>query len=99
MHVPTPPANARGLRIALVVSRYHAEITSALAAGARDAFMRAGGDADDLIECSAPGAFELPVICSVAAETGNVDAIVALGCIVTGETRHDRYLAQAVARG
>lgn len=99
MHVPTPATDASGLRIAVVVSRYHAEITAALAKGARDAFLRAGGTPDDLVEVTAPGAFELPAICSALAHDGNVDGVVALGCVVAGETRHDEYIAHAIADG
>lgn len=99
MHVPTPSTDASGLRIAVVVSRYHSEITAALAKGAHDAFLRAGGAPDDLIEVTAPGAFDLPAICSALAHDGNVDAVVALGCVVTGETRHDEYIAHAIADG
>lgn len=99
MHVPTPAVNASGLRVALVTSRYHAEITGAMSKAARDAFARAGGAPDDLVEVAAPGTFELPVIAAAFANDTDVDAIVALGCVVTGETRHDRYIAQAVADG
>lgn len=99
MHVPTPAVNASGLRVALVTSRYHAEITAALAHAARDAFARAGGSPADLVEIAASGTFELPVIAAAFANDTDVDAIVALGCVVTGETRHDRYISQAVADG
>lgn len=99
MFVPTPRTDASGLRVAVVISRYHQEITRALAAGARRAFLAAGGSEDDLVELSAPGAFELPSICSALANDGRLDAVVALGCVVTGETRHDHYIASAVAHG
>ncbi|MFO0873129.1 MAG: 6,7-dimethyl-8-ribityllumazine synthase [Phycisphaerales bacterium] len=99
MHVPTPQVNASGLRVGLVVSRYHAEITSALARGARDAFARAGGSEADLLEVASPGTFELPAICAAFANDTPVDAVVALGCVIAGETRHDRYIAGAVADG
>ncbi len=98
MHVPTPQTSAEQLRIGIVVSRYHDAITSALLAGATDAFARAGGDAsEDLVVLGAPGTFELPVIAARLAHGGSVDAVVVLGCVVTGETRHDEYLASAVA--
>lgn len=99
MFVPTPRTDASDLRIAIVASRYHEEITRALAAGARRTFLESGGLEEDLLELSAPGTFELPVICSALAHGEQFDAIVALGCVVTGETRHDEYIANAVAKG
>lgn len=94
-----PPLDARGLRVGLVVSRYHGQITGALEAGARETFLRAGGRAQDLLVMSAPGAFELPVLCAHLARRrgkGAVAAVVALGCVVRGQTRHDQYINQGV---
>jgi 6,7-dimethyl-8-ribityllumazine synthase len=82
---------------AIVVSRYHTEITDLLEEGARKAFLEAGGSADHLAIADAPGAFELVAIASAWARRPEIDVVVTLGCIVTGETRHDRYLAAAVA--
>jgi 6,7-dimethyl-8-ribityllumazine synthase len=91
--------SAQGLRVGLVVSRYHGAITASLRGGAERAFLEAGGAPEDLIVMEAPGSYELPVLCrALVLETG-VDAAVALGCIITGETPHDRYIAQAVASG
>lgn len=91
--------NAAGLRAGLVVSRYHEGITRALAEGAREAFVEAGGDPADLIELAAPGAYELPQIASALARSGRVDLIIALGCVIHGETKHFEYICQAVAQG
>lgn len=91
--------NAAGLRIGLVVSRYHLDITRALAEGAREAFVEAGGDPARIVELSAPGAYELPQIARALAESGRVDGIVALGCVIHGETKHFEYICQAVAQG
>jgi len=89
--------NALGRRAAIVVSRYHAEITDLLEAGAREAFLDAGGTASNLAVADSPGAFELVPIAAAWARRPDIDLVVTLGCIVTGETRHDRYLAAAVA--
>lgn len=94
---PVPAASARGLRIALVVSRYNEEITSRLRDGAAAELQRLGGDPASLVEAAVPGAFELPVACAAAARSGRYDAVVALGCIIRGETTHDLHLATAVA--
>jgi len=91
--------SATGRRAAIVVSCYHGEITDRLETGAREAFLEAGGDAANLAVVDSPGAFELVPIAAAWARRPDIDLVVTLGCIVTGETRHDRYLAAAVAQG
>ncbi len=91
--------NAVGLRAGLIVSRYHQTITMTLAEGAREAFVTAGGNPSHIIEISSPGAFELPQIARTLADSGRVDCIVALGCVIQGETSHFDYICQAVAHG
>ncbi len=87
------------MSVVLVVSGYHADISGTLAAGARRAFEVAGGRPERLEQITAPGAFELPVIAAAAAQRADVDAVVAIGCVLTGETSHDRYISDAVAHG
>ncbi|MGI9013475.1 MAG: 6,7-dimethyl-8-ribityllumazine synthase [Phycisphaerales bacterium] len=89
--------SAAALRIAVAVSSYHSPVTLALLDGARAAFSEAGGAEEDLIVMQAPGAFELPVICAALLARDDVDAVVALGCILAGETTHDQVLGNAVA--
>jgi 6,7-dimethyl-8-ribityllumazine synthase len=97
--------DASSLRIGVVVSRYHQDITDALASGAAQVFAEAGGDQSDLHVFDAPGAWELTAICAAAVEMLDTDgspmfdAVVALGCILTGETTHDQYIAQSVTQG
>ncbi len=91
--------DSRGMRIAIVQSTYHNDVCSALALGAVDAFASAGGDTDELIQVLAPGAYELVAISVALAERSDIDAVVALGCVLTGETSHDRYICDAVAKG
>lgn len=86
-------------RVAVVVSRYNATITGRLLEGAQGAYAAAGGAAGDLLVVDAPGSFELPALALAAATRGRVRGVVTLGCIIRGETRHDQYLAQAVATG
>lgn len=92
-------SSAAGLRIGLVVSRYHIDITSAMRRAAIDAFTEAGGRDGDLVGVEAPGAFELPVMVATLARRDDIDAVVAVGCVITGETTHDQHIAQAVAGG
>ncbi len=82
-------------RLAIVVSRYNSSITDRLRAGAVDAAVRRTGDTPAVLE--APGAFELPVIADSAARSGRFDGVVVLGCLIRGETMHDRVIADSVA--
>ena len=92
--------SAAGLRMAVVISRYHEAITSALLDGARAAFVEAGGLAGDLHIIDAPGTFELAVLCGALARDAHergLDGIVALGCVISGETAHDQYINTATS--
>lgn len=97
-----PPRSRRdgtGLRVAIAVSRFNEHVTRRLLRGARDA-LRGCGVADDAIEIVwAPGAYDLPVVAQALAHTGRFDAIVCLGCVIHGETTHDRYVATGAALG
>jgi 6,7-dimethyl-8-ribityllumazine synthase len=94
---PTTPASPP--RVAVIVSRYNGSVTGALLEGARSEYRVRGGDPADLDVFEAPGTYELPVLALAAAETGRYRGVVALGCLIKGETRHDRYIADAVAHG
>jgi len=87
------------LRITIVVSQYHAEVTDALTKGAKDAFVNAGGNEQQLTTVPVSGAWELPVVAAAITNQAEVDAIVALGCIISGETSHDQVIAHAIAEG
>jgi len=85
--------------IAVAVSRYNARVTNALLEGAVRAYVERGGDATRVHVFDAPGSYELPALSLAAAETHRYGGVVALGCLVRGETRHDRYIAEAVSQG
>ena len=93
------PINATGVKACIIVSSYHSEITNELAKAARDCFIEAGGSKEDCLLLPAPGAWELPLIAKEAARNLKVDVVVALGCVLTGETTHDRVIADAIAKG
>ena len=93
------PLDAAGLRIGIAVSRYHHDITEALWKGAVDTFTGAGGSRADLDVVAAPGSFELTIVAQALAAREDLDGVVALGCIIRGETSHDRHLAGAIAGG
>ncbi len=94
--------DATNLRIELAVSSYHAEITDALSIGAVRCFMDAGGQGTQIVRHVAPGSWELIGLCAALADKQRPnppDAIIAIGCIITGETTHDQYIAQGVTQG
>ena len=88
-----------GARVALVVSRYHEVVTERLERGALAALAAAdvGGDAVEVFHV--PGAFEIPMAARQVAQTGRIDAVVCLGCLIKGATPHFEVIASAVAHG
>jgi 6,7-dimethyl-8-ribityllumazine synthase len=88
--------NAEGLRIAVVASRFNDEIVSGLLDGALDCLRRHGA-ADDAIDLfRVPGAFELPSIVNELAARGRYDAVVAIGCLLRGDTPHFDFISAQV---
>jgi len=92
-------AGAAGYRFAVVVSRFNPEITEGLLAGARATLEEAGVRDDDITLVRVPGAFELPIAAQRLAESGRVDAVICLGCLIKGDTMHFEYIAEAATRG
>ena len=91
--------NARGLRFGIVVSRFNSFITDRLLAGALDGLRRTGARERDIEVVRVPGSFEIPAAARTLAETGDVDAIICLGCLLRGETLHYEVIANEVGRG
>jgi 6,7-dimethyl-8-ribityllumazine synthase len=87
------------MRVALVVSRYHAFITDRLEAGARTLLIERGVDSGDIQTFPVPGAFEIPQAAQRVAGLGSWTAVVCLGCLIRGETPHFQIIADAVADG
>ena len=85
-----------GVRVGVVRARWNAEIVDALADGAARAVRATGASS---IEATVPGAFELPFAASVLARSGDVDAIVVLGCVIRGETTHYEIVSEGCAQG
>lgn len=88
-------------RVCIVVSRYNDSVTGPMRDAAEAAYRAryAGADRVSLGVVEAPGAFELTSIASAAIDSGAYDGVVTLGCVIRGETDHDRYISQAVATG
>ena len=95
----TTSRNSSDLKIAVLVSTYHEEITCKLAQGAGTAFTEAGGNVKNFKTIQVAGAWELPVVAKKIATNNQFDAIIALGCIITGETAHDKIIGHAIANG
>lgn len=90
--------DAKGLRVALVASRFNSFLVEQLVKGAVDAFVRHGGDESGLTLVRVPGAYELPIVAKRLAESGSCDAIVALGAVVQGATPHASLINETTAR-
>ena len=90
---------AKGLRFAVVVSKYNDFVTDRLQTGALAALAAAGADSTDITIVRVPGAFEIPTAARHAAHTGRFDAIVCLGCLIRGATPHFEYISSAVSLG
>jgi len=88
-----------GCRCAIVASRFNARIVDRLVEGALEAFEKTGTVSDGVKLLRVPGAFELPLAAQRLAEASEYDAIVALGCVVRGETPHFEYVSRAAADG
>ncbi|MBO4287029.1 MAG: 6,7-dimethyl-8-ribityllumazine synthase [Kiritimatiellae bacterium] len=89
---------AKGVKLAVVVSRFNSFFTEQLVKGAEDCFIRHGGNADDLTLVRVPGANEIPLVASRLVVTGNYDAVLALGVVIQGATPHADLIEQTVAR-
>jgi len=91
--------SAKGLRLAIVVSRFNSFITERLLSGALDALERAGADEKKIEVVRVPGSFEIPVAAKRLAQTGRYDALICLGCIIRGDTQHFDFISAEVTRG
>lgn len=95
---PSLPSGA-GLRIGIVVSRFNRSIGARLLAGARSALAECGVAEEAVQVVSVPGALEIPVAARSMIESCGVDAVVALGCVIRGETTHYEVVANGAGSG
>ena len=89
----------KGLKFALVISRFNEFITGKLLEGAQDALKRHGVSDLDIDIAWAPGSFEIPLVAKKLADTKKYDAIICLGAVIRGATPHFEYVATEVAKG
>jgi 6,7-dimethyl-8-ribityllumazine synthase len=90
---------AASRRVVVIASRFNEFVVSGLVKGAVAAWVKHGGAEENLLVARVPGAYELPVLARQLAESGQYEAIVALGCVIRGETAHFDYVAGECARG
>ncbi len=91
--------DARGLRFALLVSRFNSFVTERLLAGALDALQRSGAAEAEIEIVRVPGSWEMPAAAVVLARQQRFDAIICLGAVIRGETPHFDYIAAEAAKG
>ena len=89
----------KGLKFAVVVSRFNELITNRLLEGARDALLRHGVDEKDIDIAWTPGCFEIPLIAKRLAQSGKYNSVICLGAVIRGGTPHFQYIASEVHRG
>ncbi len=91
--------DATGLRFGVVVSRYNSFITERLIEGVMDGLVRHGADEDDTTIVYVPGSFEIPMMCLKMAQSGQYDAVIAVGAVIRGATSHFDFVAAECAKG
>lgn len=94
---PIPSAN--GMKFGIVVSEWNTEITDSLLKGAIETLKEAGCEDTDISVKYVPGTFELTLGAQFFAEYTDVDAVIVLGCVIQGETRHFDFVCQGVTQG
>jgi 6,7-dimethyl-8-ribityllumazine synthase len=90
--------SAKGLKVAIVASRYNDALVSRLISGATDCLMRHGAEEGSLTVVRVPGSFEVPQVVQRLASARKHDALIALGVLIRGETPHFEIIAAEVAR-
>jgi 6,7-dimethyl-8-ribityllumazine synthase len=96
---PTEGLSSKGARFVIVASRFNENVVGRLLEGARAAFDRTGTGSGAVDVVRVPGAFELPLAVASLADSETYDAVVALGCVIRGETSHFEHVSRAATDG
>jgi len=91
--------NTKELRFGIVVSQWNANITENLFKGAQDTLLENGTLPQNIIRLNIPGSFELIYGCKHLLKTQQLDAVIAIGCVIQGETKHFDFVCDAVSQG
>ena len=95
----TEHISGAGLKIGIVVSEWNGEITEALYEACNKTLRDYEVDEDQIYRINVPGAYELPLGARTLLTSEQVDAVICLGCVIKGETKHDEYISNAIAQG
>jgi 6,7-dimethyl-8-ribityllumazine synthase len=98
-HLNHKVPDARGMKFAIVYAEWNPEVTMALKNGAIETLVKCGTLREDIIIEGVPGTFELTLGGQLMAENREVDAVILLGCVIQGETRHFDFICQGVTYG
>lgn len=88
-----------GLRVAIVHSKWNVEVVSSLVAGCKAELRKNGVKESDIVVVEVSGAYELPYAANRVIHSQKIDAVVAIGCLIKGETMHFEYISEAVTQG
>ena len=98
-HDPSKVPSAEGMKMAIVVAEWNAEITENLKKGAVSTLLKYGLKEEDLLVEYVPGSYELPSAAQFILKAKEVDAVICLGCVIQGETKHFDFVCEAVSQG
>lgn len=91
--------DGKGLRVGIITARWNEQYTTNLRNYTYETLRESGVEAEDVIEMSVPGSFELPFACQKMLDEQNPDVIIAIGVLIKGETMHFEYIAEATTKG
>jgi 6,7-dimethyl-8-ribityllumazine synthase len=86
-------------KFAIVVAEWNSEVTGKLYAGAKETLLKHGAKEQNIVVSTVPGSFELSYGAQIFAQRADIDAVIAIGCVIQGETKHNDYINHAVAQG
>ncbi len=92
-------ADVSGKTFGILVSEWNSEVTEALFAGAMETLLAHGVKKENIIRRDVPGSFELTLGAQWMVQHDKIDAVICLGCVIQGETRHFDFICSAVAHG
>ena len=91
--------NVSNKKFAIIIAEWNDEITEPLAKGAINTLLKYGALEENIIKAYVPGSYELSFGAQIFAQKPEIDAVIAIGCVIQGETRHNDYINHAVAGG
>jgi len=96
---PAAIPNGKGYKIAIVAAEWNAEVTNPMLQGAIETLLEHGVEKEDIRIFHVPGTFELTTAAEMLLQRTNVNAVICIGCVIQGETRHFEFICQAVSQG